>query len=548
VGQFSFPFRTKHYNTHSFKHNMADGVFLLPQNSNVGGAQQGLSFLRGQDAFLKIDPARSLFSSSVSKVSNFVTADYDQIITSGQSIVGAGWDASQNVTILIPKAGDILTDVKLNFLLSGFAQRAIASTDPVYNVWTPGIGYAILGSSLANQLLIGSTPFEPITDIYSIMHDQLLTPESQRGGESIGDYAQSLRFTKRLLAAGESPVGSDELGGVSAAKKFSSRNRNIVANLPLFFTREVENGLNIVGLQGQDVSLQMQLRSRSDCIVQVTQNNVTGAVALSGTIASLPAAGASLPGNCMDFKLQCRFAYLDGPERQFFSQSPFQRLYHPHYMLTQSVSGLPGSGTTSSYTISNVLMKFNQPTTATMVAYRSSLAETNHEWLRFGAYSSVRYTEVTSATVAQQLLGPQEIVDPISAISFQANQNSLFSETTDNLRLYVPRKYGGGVPNRMLSLWAWSNCASDARLSGSLNFSAIDNPTFNFTFRPCQGHVVASGASTVAQLGGYTNSLSSGFAIADVAADVTSGTIFVVNKQINIYRQSGGAIGSLYGS
>lgn len=188
----------------------------------VGGTLIQLDARGPLNHFLSGNPAQSLFQSSFRRHTHFALEHIDVLPRSNP-------DWGQTLYYVLPRNGDLLTDVYLRFTLPDVRVELSGVN------WCHHVGYAMIESA---DLYVGSTKVESMPGEYLYLHSRLHLPR---------DKQNALDFM----------IG--ETGGLQTPKT-SQPGFLMMIPLGFWFTRHPSHALPMVALSCEEVSIRIKLR------------------------------------------------------------------------------------------------------------------------------------------------------------------------------------------------------------------------------------------------------------------------------------------------
>ncbi len=487
----------------------------MPICSTVSGALLELSALGNPDVHAYCNPEASLWIQSFKRITNYAIAEQDVCFNSAPS---GAWTAQTCVKAEVQRAGDLVMGAYFVARLSALPNPTAGSFETDARVWTPAVGFALIQQA---RLCVGSQEVEKFGGEYMMMHDEVHKREGKRSGMAVGDYGEYLRsgFAQASHAAGAglevNPNRGDE-DTLQRAIEYSTRDQQLYVHIPFHFAGHPGNALNIVGLQQHRVDIELDIRARSDLIIDLDANRQTGEYLEPGTL-------ADSGGEMSEAKLRILYVHLDTPERRHRAQMPATIMFV--YPQTQEISAVAGdSGTTK-----EVRNYHNHPVIDWLFSYRSDESTTALRWNQFGALRGLKNVSTVG------FFAPQEVFDPFEEIQIDLNSHTRLCVRADYLRLAVPAQRLARVPSRIVYDYplALDPC-DESGPPGSLNLSRVDNVVLKFKFR------------SVGQTDETIGALKSDSAVQVDTDGSTAGKIFWHARTINYYKQQGGMFGILY--
>jgi len=430
-----------------------------------------LSALGDADIFLTCDPKMSFFKQSYARVSNFALTAQSVPFTGGRVPSGQTWYGTVAQVRDIKNdgdCGDLLGGVFLEFTLSGLPRATdyadVSGNSALMRTWVPAIGYSIVDDT---DVKIGTQEYDRLSGEYMIMHDEISRPAGKRAAPLIGDYGEILSSISLSGVGNESVSVERQVDAIN----FSTRTQKVLAPIPYFWTRHAGNYLNLVGSMYQNIALSFRFRGSGDLRVFSRFYYDGKYVIQDDSIAPNARPLQSDQGVISGVMLSVAYIYLDATERAARATGKqtirFVRVQQTEYDTYDKQLGMKIEFPNN----------FNNPVTRFVWAWRQKNATSR---FLFGTRRDCRLALIGDSTWAQD-----ELMPFISAVEIETNGASRVNQASEYFLYAQPYARAAHVPDRRL---VYSHAFAlepdnDARHSGSINLSRIDNLAVRFTFK-----------------------------------------------------------------
>lgn len=330
------------------------------------------------------------------------------------------------ITIDIPKAADLLGNIYFYFKLP-----PLVKTDGVYAAWTNSIGHAIINYA---DFIIGGKVVDKRYGLFMNIWNELTTPLSLNNGND-------------LLTGKINSIYTVEVNAEESSEYY--------VPLPFWFTHNPALFFPLIALRHQKISLCIQLRPFSECIVYD---------------------GATPPNTVAitDAFLLAEYVYLHDFEREHILNKK-----NITYVISQ-LQRLTPIDINSSDKLKKVTLDFNHPCKELLWVFVETNSEANNDWFHYGQrVDNNEYVPAILDKAGISLDGHERV--PMLPESYY--------------RLVQPNMYHSFIPNKHIYVYSFSHNPEAktpyASLSqpngsydyaGSINFSRIDNATLNLEF------------------------------------------------------------------
>lgn len=433
------------------------GFSCVTQGVSTSGTLAQIIALGAADTNLTACPSKTWWRLRVTKCTNFAM---ESII---QAFSGAAMWGSQ-VQVTLNRSGDLLhwmyalldiPGIAAMQIGSGGTLRCSGSMFPYASVCNPCDDPKEIGDCDAFGDPLGDDDDEDYDDDldncsglrkpYANWVNAIGFAAVSRAAYSIGSqvieclYGHFMFMWEEL--AGQPGKRLEEMIGRSFTRaqlvQDSMRARRLYVPLPFNFTRTTGNSLPLVSLQFHSFQVHICLAPLSK-LIQVSDCDVMVLICENNT---------AISAQDVRLYLDTTYVYLDMEERDRFAVASFQQLITQVQQMTCC---------SSSPTISAQL-DFNHPAREMIWAVqRKCQADANNTFDYSGAYGR----------------------DPIENARLAINSNTRFDREAAYFRLVQPWQHHTNIPRGFIYLYSFDVCPESAEPGGSLNFSRIDNTSF----------------------------------------------------------------------
>lgn len=399
-----------------------------------------------QDIYLTGNPQITFWKVVYRRHTNFAVESIEQIF-SGEA------DFGKRVTCTISRNGDLINNVMLQLEL-------------------PGLGGT---ANVANYLNDNNTP--TVADLAlayceSIGHAVIKNVVVEIGGQQIDKhYGVWLDIWNDLTQTAEKEAGFSEMIGTDDSTTLAdhhANSRTYYVPLQFWFNRNPGLALPLIALQYHEVKINIEFRSRAECLVATTTGGARVSAAQAGGL-SLTAAGSS-EIKFTYCQLWVDYVYLDTEERRRFAQESHEYLIDQLQFTGVDSVQLKEGNPQYSYR-----MNFNHPTKELVwVLQRNEVAPTSggafntNDWFN---YSTADAGDSEPAGYSGDLMytGRQ-------AANIQLNGHDRFAmRPASYFRLVEPYKAHTRIPSKHVYVYAFGLRPEEHQPSGAVNMSRIDN-------------------------------------------------------------------------
>jgi hypothetical protein len=409
----------------------------------AGGLMQLVAY-GAQDIYLTGNPQITFWKVVYRRHTNFAVESIEQIF-SGEA------DFGKRVTCTISRNGDLINQVFLQLELPALHDGATVDN---YLTDTNGTPVTALGLGYCE----------------SIGHAVIRNVQVDIGGQQIDKhYGVWLDIWNELTQTAEKESGFGEMIGDVASDKLvehAGTARTYYIPLQFWFNRNPGLALPLIALQYHEVKLNIEFRSRNECLVAFSGNDRVTDVQASN-LALTASGSASIKFTYC--QLWVDYVYLDTEERRRFAQESHEylidQLQHTGVDSIQLKAGNPQY---------SYRMNFNHPTKELVwIIQRGDVAPTSggsfstNDWFNYSTAAAGRSESVYTGDL--MYTGRQ-------AANIQLNGHERFSmRPATYFRLVEPYKSHTRIPSKHIYLYAFGLRPEEHQPSGAVNMSRIDN-------------------------------------------------------------------------
>ena len=365
---------------------------------------------------------------------------------------GSARFGASNLKFTFQRQGDLVWHTFAKIWLPGIVgcsgttgQYVPLTSDSSAIYYTNAIGQYLLQQV---KLVIGGTIIDTLYDTYLYMWEELSGKPGKRLGEMIGKY--DTQTTRQAT---------------------SKRSRWLYVPLPFSFTENTGLALPLVSLQFHNVQLEINLASRSKCIVFPNDDASAHTVYIRPDgMLDTDLAGASLYAlQDSDIKvlIDSTHVYLDHDERSKFAHGQFEQIITEVQMIAQvaQASGSSVATETSAPIKTDVRLQFNHVVMEYIFGVRSQDHVDSNLHFDFGGYYDNGHNG-----------GTDLVFDPIKDVTVLFNnQQRVQTRPAQYFRLVQPYQHHTCVPRDFIYVWSYAVDPEDAQPTGGANHSRIDN-------------------------------------------------------------------------
>jgi len=389
----------------------------------MGGGLMQLVAYGAQDIYLTGNPQITFFKVVYRRHTNFAVESIEQTFN-GQA------DFGKRVTATISRNGDLIQQMYLEVVLPACAVVVADPVDDISNVWTYGIGNALIKQV---DIEIGGQLIDRQYGNWMNIWSELSTPAGKRAGY---DY----------MVGNCKPSGVEQLGGL----RLRTANRLYIP-LQFWFNRNPGLALPLIALQYHEVKLNLELRASSELVNSIAAPTV-------------PALAVC--------KLYVDYIYLDTDERRRFAQ-----VSHEYLIEQVQFTGAESIGATTN--TRNVTLNFNHPVKELVWVHTTNAHATpnftENNWFNYSGSAG----SVDSFNTALLQLNGHDRFSVRHADYFRKVQNyehhSSVPRVGSNLDVDDFRQ-------QYIYTYSFALSPEEHQPSGSCNFSRIDNAVLQLNY------------------------------------------------------------------